>query len=70
MKQPCLLSQVYLMISSIKLSGYLYEIVTGENRVGSERKRSEREREREWQISSVRAEHWSEVEIAWVGKGC
>jgi hypothetical protein len=33
------------MISSIKLSGYLYEIVTGENRVGSERKRREREKE-------------------------
>ncbi len=45
MKQPCSLSQVYSMISSIKSFRYLYEIVTGENRVGSEWKRREKEKE-------------------------
>ncbi len=41
------------MISSIKLSEYLCEIATGENRVGSKRRGREGERKRA-------ADYWSE----------
>ncbi len=42
MKQLCLFNQVYSMMLSIKSSEYLCEITTGENGVGSERRRRER----------------------------
>jgi hypothetical protein len=40
---PCLVNQVYSMITNTKLMEYLYQIATGENRVGSKQNR-ERER--------------------------
>ncbi len=44
----CSFNQVYSMIPSTKSSEYLYQMVTGENRVGS------KWREREKQINGVR----------------
>ncbi len=44
-KQLHLFNQVYSMILSIKLSEYLYEISTDENRVGSKRRMRDREKE-------------------------
>jgi hypothetical protein len=51
-KQLSLVNQVYLMIQSIKLSEYLCEIPTGENRVAS--KQREREKESKQRINEVR----------------
>ena len=51
-KQLCLFNQVYSMIASIKSTEYLFEITTGENRVGS--KNRGRGREREQQINRMR----------------
>ncbi len=48
----CLFNRVYSMILSTKLSEYLYQMATGENRVGC--KQRGREREREQQINGVR----------------
>jgi hypothetical protein len=36
---PCLVNQVYLMITHTKSSEYLYQMATGENRVGSKQSR-------------------------------
>jgi hypothetical protein len=55
-------------MSSIKSSEYLYEITTGEIRVGSKRRGRERERER---AVDKRSERWSigqKIEMAWVGE--
>ncbi len=43
---PCLVNQVYLMITHTKLSEYLYQMPTDEDRVGNKQS-GERERERE-----------------------
>jgi hypothetical protein len=52
-KTPCLVNQVYSIITHTKLSDYLYQMATGENRVGSKQSR-EKCREREKQINGVR----------------
>ncbi len=44
-KQPFTFNQIYSMILCIKLSEYLWENITGENLVGSERRKREREKE-------------------------
>ncbi len=49
---PCSFNHVYSMMLYTKLSGYLYQMVTGENRVGS--KLTGRERDREELINGVR----------------
>ncbi len=45
MKQPFTFNQIYSMIWFIKLSQYLCGNATGENIVGSERRKREREKE-------------------------
>ncbi len=42
---PCLVNQVYLMITCTKLSAYLYQTATGKDRVGNKQS-GERERKR------------------------
>ncbi len=44
-KQPFTFNQIYSMMSFIKSSEYLLENATGENVVGSERRKREREKE-------------------------
>jgi len=44
-KKLCSFNQVYSMIPPIKLSEYLSEITTGENKVGSKRRGWEREKD-------------------------
>jgi hypothetical protein len=44
-KQLCLFNQVYSKILPIKSSDYLCEFATGENRVGSKQRGSERGKE-------------------------
>jgi hypothetical protein len=56
-KQPCSFNHVYSMKPSIKLSEYLCEIATGENRVGSKRRGMEVGREKERKRA---ADYWSE----------
>ncbi len=63
MKQLHWFNQVYSMILSIKLSEYLYEIVTGENRVGSKRRRREREKKSD-RLTELETECWAEEERA------
>ncbi len=62
---PCLYNQVYSMIPSTKSTKYLYQMATGENRVGSKRRGRDREKEssgsREWET-----ECWEDLEMAWV----
>jgi hypothetical protein len=43
-KQQCFFNQVYSMILSKMSSEYLWEITTGENRVGSKQRGREREK--------------------------
>ncbi len=38
---PCFFNQVYSMIPSTKSSNYLYQMATGENRVGSKQREEE-----------------------------
>jgi hypothetical protein len=57
LKQLHLFNEVDSMILSIKLAEYLYEITTGENKVGS--------KQREQWINRVRDR--TEMEMAWVG---
>ncbi len=52
-KTLCLVNQVYSMITLIKLSEYLNQMATGEDRVGSKRSK-ERETERELLVNGVR----------------
>ncbi len=46
--------------------GYLYEIITGENRVGSRGRRRERERKGAARLAESEMECWMETEMAWV----
>jgi len=65
-KQLCSFNQVYSMIPPIKLSEYLYEITSDENRVGSKWSGREGERERDDRLAESEMERWTEVEMAWV----
>ncbi len=67
-KQLRLFNQVYLVMPSKKSQEYLYEIATGENRVGSKRRRREIEKESH-RLAEWETEHWTELEITWVGNG-
>jgi hypothetical protein len=66
--QLCSFKQVYSMILSIKLSEYLYEIATGENRVGSKWRGREREKESD-RLEECETHYWTEMEMACVGNG-
>ncbi len=56
------------MIPAIKLLEYLYEIATSENRAGFKWRRREREKKSDGLVER-KTEHWTEMEMAWVGNG-
>ncbi len=69
---PCQVNQVYSIILYTKSSDYLYQMATGENRLGSKQMERERERAADWQSERWNVgqkQKWSELEMAISEKG-